>query len=90
MATGPCGYEFRSAFSCFHYSQADPKGSDCYDDFKKMQDCMSKFPVLYDMDKDDIDPLMENGTEDVESSGRIGSDTTTLDAAITSTASEIS
>lgn len=37
MATGPCGVEFREAFSCFHYSEADPKGSDCYDAFKTMQ-----------------------------------------------------
>uniref|UniRef100_A0A1B0GE21 Mitochondrial intermembrane space import and assembly protein 40 n=1 Tax=Glossina morsitans morsitans TaxID=37546 RepID=A0A1B0GE21_GLOMM len=28
MATGPCGVEFRDAFSCFHYSEADPKDSD--------------------------------------------------------------
>lgn len=37
MATGPCGVEFREAFSCFHYSDAEPKGSDCYDTFKTMQ-----------------------------------------------------
>lgn len=37
MSTGPCGVEFREAFSCFHYSEADPKGSDCYDSFKIMQ-----------------------------------------------------
>lgn len=37
MATGPCGVEFREAFSCFHYSEAEPKGSDCYDAFKTMQ-----------------------------------------------------
>lgn len=27
MATGPCGVEFRNAFSCFHYSDAEPKGN---------------------------------------------------------------
>lgn len=27
MATGPCGVEFRNAFSCFHYSEAEPKGN---------------------------------------------------------------
>jgi len=26
MATGPCGVQFRDAFSCFHHSKADPKG----------------------------------------------------------------
>lgn len=54
MATGPCGVEFRDAFSCFHYSEADPKGSDCYEAFKTMQDCMQNYPNVYNQqDKDD-------------------------------------
>lgn len=58
MASGPCGIPFRDAFSCFHYSEADPKGSDCFESFKKMQDCMSEYPVLYPKDDDDFkDPL---------------------------------
>ncbi|XP_055850854.1 mitochondrial intermembrane space import and assembly protein 40-B [Episyrphus balteatus] len=62
MATGPCGVEFRDAFSCFHYSEAEPKGSDCYDAFKTMQDCFTKYPAVYnkgggsdDADDNDID-----------------------------------
>lgn len=53
MATGPCGVEFREAFSCFHYSEAEPKGSDCYDTFKTMQDCMAQYPTVYDKNGDD-------------------------------------
>jgi intermembrane space import and assembly protein 40 len=53
MATGPCGVEFRDAFSCFHYSEADPKGSDCYEAFKTMQDCMQQFPKVYNQVGDD-------------------------------------
>ncbi|XP_049877619.1 mitochondrial intermembrane space import and assembly protein 40 [Pectinophora gossypiella] len=53
MATGPCGTQFREAFSCFHYSEADPKGSDCYEKFSVMQDCMSHYPELYGKDEDD-------------------------------------
>ena len=34
MADGPCGQEFRASFSCFHFSEADPKGSDCIDQFR--------------------------------------------------------
>lgn len=34
MATGPCGDEFKAAFSCFVYSQEEPKGMDCIDKFK--------------------------------------------------------
>lgn len=55
MATGPCGVPFREAFSCFHYSQAEPKGTDCYDKFKIMQECMEKYPTLYHKDLGDDD-----------------------------------
>lgn len=34
MAHGPCGEEFKSAFSCFVYSKEEPKGMDCIDKFK--------------------------------------------------------
>ena len=47
MASGPCGVDFREAFGCFHYSKADPKGSDCYDAFVTMQECMSNHPEVY-------------------------------------------
>jgi len=53
MASGPCGYQFRSAFSCFHRSESDPKGQECYEEFLQMQQCMSKYPTLYGTDKDD-------------------------------------
>lgn len=53
MATGPCGIQFREAFSCFHYSEADPKGSDCYEKFSVMQQCMAEYPDLYGRDDDD-------------------------------------
>ncbi|KAH8278799.1 hypothetical protein KR018_009754, partial [Drosophila ironensis] len=60
MATGPCGVDFRDAFSCFQYSKADPKGSDCYDAFTKMRDCFQKYPTVYNKsggDDDDDDGL---------------------------------
>lgn len=34
MAHGPCGEEFKTAFSCFVYSDAEPKGMDCIDKFQ--------------------------------------------------------
>ncbi|XP_017008665.2 mitochondrial intermembrane space import and assembly protein 40 [Drosophila takahashii] len=60
MATGPCGVDFREAFSCFQNSTADPKGSDCYDAFTKMRDCFQKYPTVYNKsggDDDDDDAL---------------------------------
>lgn len=34
MAYGPCGEEFRAAFSCFVYSEEEPKGIECIEKFK--------------------------------------------------------
>ena len=34
MAHGPCGEEFKTAFSCFVYSNEEPKGMDCIDKFQ--------------------------------------------------------
>ncbi|ROW15196.1 hypothetical protein VPNG_02986 [Cytospora leucostoma] len=47
MADGPCGEEFKSAFSCFVYSDVEPKGMDCIDKFQHMQDCFRKYPDIY-------------------------------------------
>lgn len=57
MATGPCGVQFREAFSCFHYSIAEQKGSDCMEAFSKMHSCMQKYPTLYGSSKDDESDL---------------------------------
>ncbi|XP_034962392.1 mitochondrial intermembrane space import and assembly protein 40 isoform X1 [Zootoca vivipara] len=53
MASGPCGEQFKSAFSCFHYSKEEIKGSDCVDQFRAMQECMQKYPELYPQEDDD-------------------------------------
>ncbi|CAG2056122.1 unnamed protein product [Timema podura] len=69
MATGPCGVQFREAFGCFHYSEAEPKGSDCYDAFQTMQTCMAQYPALYNKDGDDAsaDSMnLDEGPEDQE------------------------
>lgn len=47
MASGPCGTGFKDAFSCFHYSQEEVKGSDCFEQFRAMQECMQRYPELY-------------------------------------------
>ncbi|XP_006873863.1 PREDICTED: mitochondrial intermembrane space import and assembly protein 40-like [Chrysochloris asiatica] len=55
MASGHCGVQFKSAFSCFHYSTEDVKGSDCVKQFRAMQECMQKYLHLYPQDDDDDD-----------------------------------
>ena len=34
MAHGPCGEQFKAAFSCFVFSSEEPKGMDCIDKFQ--------------------------------------------------------
>ena len=34
MAHGPCGEEFKTAFSCFVHSEEEPKGMDCIERFQ--------------------------------------------------------
>lgn len=52
MASGPCGSQFKEAFSCFHYSKEEVKGSECIDNFRNMQECMQKYPELYPQEED--------------------------------------
>ncbi|XP_076607714.1 mitochondrial intermembrane space import and assembly protein 40 [Chaetodon auriga] len=52
MASGPCGSQFKEAFSCFHYSKEEVKGSECIDSFRNMQECMQKYPELYPQEED--------------------------------------
>jgi len=53
MAYGPCGQQFKAAFSCFHYSEAEPKGSDCIPQFREMQECFVKYPEIYGKDDEE-------------------------------------
>lgn len=36
---GPCGEEFKAAFTCFSFSEAEPRGVDCIPLFTAMQRC---------------------------------------------------
>ncbi|XP_057296651.1 mitochondrial intermembrane space import and assembly protein 40-B-like [Hydractinia symbiolongicarpus] len=65
MADGPCGESFKDAFSCFHYSEAEPKGADCLEQFKSMQECFVKYPEIYGSLDDDLDKK-EKGDESEE------------------------
>lgn len=73
MAHGPCGEEFKAAFSCFVYSEEEPKGVECIEKFKTMQNCFRQYPEIYgselDDDTNESEPEVvaaENNTEDSE------------------------
>jgi intermembrane space import and assembly protein 40 len=62
MAHGVCGEQFRAAFSCFVYSKEEPKGVDCIENFKAMQNCFREHPDIYGAELEDEDvALPEEG-----------------------------
>ena len=60
----------------FVYSEAEPKGSDCYETFKVMQDCMTQYPAVYNAGADEED--REEDEEEGGSSVNKSQDATTL------------
>ena len=83
MAVGPCGVEFRDAFSCFHYSTEEPKGKDCLEKFSTMQECMKEYPELFEEKKKDGGEAQEAAsdqkTETTETSASGGEESTKSD-----------
>ncbi|ESZ92737.1 hypothetical protein SBOR_6902 [Sclerotinia borealis F-4128] len=59
MADGPCGPEFRAAFSCFVHSKEEPKGVECIEKFKGMQDCFREHPEMYASELEDDEAEVE-------------------------------
>lgn len=55
MTQPPCGDTFKAAFSCFVYSKEEPKGADCVDLFRSMQDCFREHPEIYGAELEDED-----------------------------------
>lgn len=81
MAHGPCGEQFRAAFSCFVYSKEDPKGMDCIDNFKNMQDCFREHPDEYGGELEEDEALeREVEAEERERGGRIGAASASMSA----------
>ncbi|KAF2358860.1 CHCH protein [Trinorchestia longiramus] len=88
MATGPCGVEFRDAFTCFHYSEADPKGSDCLETFRTMSKCMGDYPGVYGSGEDNVMNVQEEG-EDVMNVQEEGEDNESMSSVHDGTVSKL-
>lgn len=75
MADGPCGEDFKTAFSCFVFSEEEPKGMDCIDKFQGMQECFKKYPEIYGAeladDGEDGAPVPDFGEEPVAESADV-------------------
>lgn len=63
MASGPCGTEFKDAFSCFHYSKEEVKGSECLEQFRAMQECMQRYPELYPQEDEKVQQEQPSKTD---------------------------
>lgn len=59
MANGPCGEEFKTAFSCFVYSKEEPKGIECIEKFSAMQNCFREHPDVYAEELRETEPFPE-------------------------------
>lgn len=68
MAHGPCGLQFREAFSCFVFSEEDPKGIDCVEKFRAMQECFREHPEIYGEEIDDDEDSEQSSTSSDPSS----------------------
>ncbi|KAI3403933.2 MIA40 [Candida oxycetoniae] len=66
MAHGPCGEEFKEAFSCFVFSETEPKGIDCIKKFENMRSCFKQHPDHYKEELYYDDDDKELDTEGVE------------------------
>ncbi|XP_062842844.1 mitochondrial intermembrane space import and assembly protein 40 [Trichomycterus rosablanca] len=78
MASGPCGQQFKDAFSCFHYSKEEVKGSECIEYFRGMQECMQKYPELYPQeDENDSPPSDAAPVDATDSASASGSEEAT-------------
>ncbi|KGK35694.1 hypothetical protein JL09_g5156 [Pichia kudriavzevii] len=67
MAHGPCGEDFKAAFSCFVYSKEEPKGIECIEKFKAMQDCFRRYPDVYSEELRDEEVVSNNVREKKQS-----------------------
>lgn len=73
MAHGPCGEQFREAFSCFVFSKEEPKGVDCIEHFKTMQNCFREHPDIYGAELDDDEVAEVQAEEERAQSALAGS-----------------
>ncbi|KAG0274493.1 Oxidoreductase [Linnemannia exigua] len=66
MAKPPCGDAFKEAFSCFVFSTEEPKGIECVEKFKAMQDCFRAHPENYADQLDDDEEEEEESKDGAE------------------------
>ncbi|KAJ4483326.1 hypothetical protein J3R30DRAFT_3447550 [Lentinula aciculospora] len=90
MAYGPCGPEFREAFSCFIYSEEEPKGINCVEKFQAMQTCFRAHPEVYaDEIMDDDDGKATEGATEEAPAGASSFETDSTSSSASTPASQV-
>ncbi|KFD50919.1 hypothetical protein M514_08232 [Trichuris suis] len=92
MVAGPCGYEFRQAFGCFHRSKADPRGSDCVEHFLNLHECVARYPGLFSSVKGSTEDepmaeLMKGDNANDEQQQHLGKDANSNSGAVVAASS---
>lgn len=59
---------FQNLYPILFSSEAEPKGSDCFEKFVDMQECMKEYPQLYEDDEDPMAAATEESEKDSSSS----------------------
>lgn len=85
MASGPCGSQFKEAFSCFHYSKEEVKGSECIDNFRSMQECMQRYPDLYPQEEEKEKESSSSTESDSDSASAAPNESSTIPSETDST-----
>ncbi|KAL5588225.1 hypothetical protein FOBRF1_014753 [Fusarium oxysporum] len=79
MAHGPCGEEFKAAFSCFMLSTVEPRGIECIGKFQDMQACFRNYPNVYGAelaDDDEVSTVPSHGDRQLQAKSKNRSITT--------------
>ena len=53
MKDTPCWDQFKTAFSCVHYSKAETPAAECMGELSEMVNCTSQYPELYSLNDEE-------------------------------------
>ncbi len=85
--SGPCGYEFKEAFTCWHNEsrQEEPNFPNCVEQFYKLQKCEAQYPDVYGVmtpeeEEEEIKEIEEDFNDNLTDGSKKDSEKTTEDS----------
>lgn len=70
---------FTHLYFSLDFSEAEPKGSDCYDQFATMQECFARYPTVYNKTGANDEDGDDNDDDEVDKSNLFGTLSTESD-----------